>query len=189
MNPMDDTIDTIDGIWKAYQAGLLGFIRRRVDNPAAAEDILQDVFVRVLTRIDTLTDAGKIKGWLYRIARNAIIDHYRASGKTGPLPENIAAPEVDASEQARRDIEDCVLPFIRNLPDKYREAVTLSEIEGLTQEQVAQRQGITLSGAKSRVQRGRAMIKDMLTECCRFEFDRRGSLVDYEAKGSRCEGC
>ena len=189
MNPMDDTIETIDGIWKAYQAGLLGFIRRRVDSPAAAEDILQDVFVRVLTRIDTLADAGKIKGWLYRIARNAIIDHYRASGKTGPLPENIAAPQLDTSEQARRDIEGCVLPFIRNLPDKYREAVTLSEIEGLTHEQVAQRQGITLSGAKSRVQRGRAMIKDMLSECCRFEFDRRGSLVDYEAKDSERKRC
>lgn len=181
--------DTIDDIWKAYQAGLLGFIRRRIDDPAAAEDILQDVFVRVLAGIDTLSDADKIKGWLYRIARNAIIDHYRASGKTGPLPDEIAAPEVDASQRSRREIEGCVLSLIRNLPDKYRDAVTLSEIEGLTQKQAAERQGITLSGAKSRVQRGRAMIKDMLSACCRFQFDHRGIMVDYEAKGADCKSC
>lgn len=181
--------DAIEGIWKAYHAGLLGFIRRRIDDPATAEDILQDVFMRVLSRIDTLVDADKIKGWLYRIARNAIIDHYRASGKTVPLPEDIAAPEAEASEQARQEIEGCVLPFILNLPDKYREAVMLSEIDGLTQKQLAERQGISLSGAKSRVQRGRAMIKAMLSACCRFQFDRRGTMVGYEAKGSDCKDC
>ncbi len=68
--------------------------------------------------------------------------------------------------------------MIYSLPDQYREAVVLTEFDGLTQQQLADRLGITLSGAKSRVQRGRAHSKQMLDECCNFEFDRRGMVID-----------
>ena len=181
--------DTVEQIWQAYHAGLRRFIRSRVGDDTMADDILQDVFVRIHSHVASLRERNKIKGWIYQISRNAIIDHYRNEKKSEPLPEGLMAPEIDASDQARQDIESCILPMILNLPEKYRQAVMLYEIEGLAQKQVAERLEISLSGAKSRVQRGRAMIKDMLTACCRFEFDRRGVMVDYEAKTPCCDAC
>jgi RNA polymerase sigma-70 factor (ECF subfamily) len=73
----------------------------------------------------------------------------------------------------------------------YRQAVQLSEIEGLPQQEVADRLGLSLSGAKSRIQRGRLMLKDELERCCRFEFDRRGNVMDYEPRPERtvCRNC
>jgi RNA polymerase sigma-70 factor (ECF subfamily) len=181
--------EAVEQIWQSYHAGLRGFIRSRVGDESVADDILQDVFLRIHARIDSLEDGGRIKGWIYQITRNAVIDHYRARKTFEQLPDGLAAPELDANDRARRDIEGCLSPLIRRLPDKYRQALVLSEIEGLTQKQVAEKLGLSLSGAKSRVQRGRAMVKDMLSACCRFDFDRRGTMVDYEAKGPGCETC
>jgi RNA polymerase sigma-70 factor, ECF subfamily len=79
--------------------------------------------------------------------------------------------------------------MIQLLPENYREAVILSELKGLTQKEVARLQGTSLSGAKSRVQRGRSLLKNMLAECCRLEFDHRGRLCDYEPKGEGSDIC
>ena len=181
--------DTVEQIWQAYHAGLHRFIRSRVGDESTADDILQDVFVRIHSHITSLRERNKIKSWIYQISRNAIIDHYRAKKRSEPLPEGLVAPEIDAGDQARQDIESCILPMIRNLPKKYLQAVMLYEIEGLAQKEVAERLEISLSGAKSRIQRGRAMITDMHDACCRFAFDRRGGLVDYEAKRPCCDAC
>jgi RNA polymerase sigma-70 factor (ECF subfamily) len=76
--------------------------------------------------------------------------------------------------------------MIRNLPEHNRQALMLSEIEGLRQKEVAAKQGVSLPGAKARIQRGRAMMKKMLLECCQFEFDHQGKAIDYEEKGQGC---
>jgi RNA polymerase sigma-70 factor (ECF subfamily) len=181
--------DTIEHVWRTYHDGLRGFILSRVNDRDIADDILQDVFVKVQSGIGALADGSKIKSWTYQIARNTIIDHYRRHRQLEALPDELAAPESDITEQARREIESCLLPLIRNLPDPYRRAIEMSEIDGLTQQQVANELNVSLSGAKSRVQRGRRMIKDTLLACCRFEFDHRMTMVDYEAKEAGCEAC
>jgi RNA polymerase sigma-70 factor (ECF subfamily) len=170
-------------IWKVYHDRLGGFIRSRVGDAHTADDILQEVFLRIHSSIDTLEDCDKIQGWVYQITRNAIIDHYRAQHKMGELPEELAATEPELIDRAREDIDACVVPMIEALPENYRQALMMSEIEGLTQKEVAERQSLSVSGAKSRVQRGRAMFKDMLFDCCKFEFDHRGNVMDYERKG------
>ena len=182
-------MNSIEQIWRKYHAALHGFIQSRVSDVDIADDILQDVFLKMYSKIDSLKDASKLRSWIYQITRNAIIDYYRANKPHVELSETLIAPEKDDTETARQEIEGCMLPLIKNLPDAYREAVMLSEIEGLTQKQVAERQGLSLSGAKSRVQRGRAMVKDMLNHCCRFEIDHRGTMVDYQAKASIDENC
>lgn len=136
-------------IWKIYHERLGGFIRSRVGDAHIADDILQEVFLRIHLSIDTLEDCGKIQGWVYQITRNAIIDHYRARHKMGELPEELAATEPELSDKARDDINACVVPMIEALPDTYREALMLSEIEGRTQKEVAERQSLSVSGAKS----------------------------------------
>jgi RNA polymerase sigma-70 factor (ECF subfamily) len=182
--------DSTEQIWNAYHTNLHSFIRSRVGNESAADDILQEVFVRIHSQVDTLREYDKIQSWIYQITRNAIIDYYRAEKRLQELPAALATAEPELRERAREDIDACVMPMIQSLPEPYREAVMLSEIEGLTQKEVAEKQGISLSGAKSRVQRGRGMIKEMLFDCCHFEFDHRGGVTDYEHRGDgSCESC
>lgn len=180
---------TVEHIWHEFAEKLRQFIRSRVSDPATAEDILQDVFLKVQTRLGEFDNPARLQGWIYLIARNAIIDHYRTLKETVEVPESLPAepeqhdPEVEGLKAAFRRM-------IYSLPEPYREAVVLAEFEGLTQQQVADRLGISLSGAKSRVQRGRAQLKEMLHQCCTFEFDRRGRVIDCTARNaSSCKEC
>lgn len=164
-------------IWNRFSDHLLQFIRRRVENTAAAEDILQEVFLRIHGRIQTLAAPDKLESWIYQIARNAIIDHYRLR-RTSPLPQmDLRAAVVPDDPGAAETLS--LRDMVETLPDPYRQALILTEYEGLTQAELAARLGISLSGAKSRVQRARAKIKDALLTCCHFELDRYGHVIDY----------
>lgn len=183
--------DTLEEIWLGFAAELRRFIRSRVADAATAEDILQDVFVKIQRRLGRLQDPAKLQGWIYQIARHAIIDHYRTRKETVDVPDTLPArpaeydPEIEGLKASFRRMID-------NLPGPYREALVLTEFEGLTQKELAERQGISLSGAKSRVQRARERLKQMLLECCTFAFDRRGSIIECQPRPQggckECEG-
>lgn len=175
-------MDNTAKIWKEYHSKLLSFINGHINDRLAADDILQDVFVRIHSKLGTLKETNNIRGWIYQVTRNAIIDYYRSHKKTAELPEVLSAPEADLTEGTRREIASWLLPMIEDLPEEYRQALMMSEIDGMTQKEIAKKQGISLPGAKSRIQRGRKMIKDMLVGCCQFEFDHRGKLIDYKKK-------
>lgn len=169
-------------IWQEYQSGLRAFIKSRISDDAAIDDILQDVFLKVHTGLGSLKDETKLKSWLYQISRNAVIDYFRSRKPTVDIPEWLPHPETDPTDKVSQELSECLQSMIQMLPEHYREAVILSELKGLTQKEVAQVQGTSLSGAKSRVQRGRALLKKMLTECCQLEFDCSGRLCDYERR-------
>ena len=184
---------TLEDIWTQFATRLRFFIRGRVADDASADDILQTVFVKIQKRMATLRGSEKLKAWVYQIARNAIVDHYRASRPSEELPEDLASPvEADGAFE-KGPLVAAFRKMIDALPEPYREAIKLTEIRGLTQEQLATRLDISLSGAKSRVQRGRAQLKEMLLGCCRFEFDRRGGIMECQPRRAEaceaCEGC
>lgn len=129
------------------------------------------------------------RAWLYKVTRGAIADHFRARRPMEVLPDGLSAPEPERSELAVRELAQCLRPMIERLPEPYREAVYLSEVEGWTQKEVAERQHVSLPGAKSRVQRGRARLRKMLTDCCTVEQDHTGRIHDYEPNVSPCRGC
>ena len=178
--------NAIEQLWIDYHARLHSFVQSRVGDPSLADDILQDVFIKIHKRIDTLKDTNKIQSWMYQITRNTIIDQYRSQKPMVELPTALAADEEEPDKGARQEMASCLVPMIRSLPAHYSEALMLSEVEGLTQKEVAAMQGVSLPAAKARVQRGRAMMKDKLLDCCRFEFDHQGKVVDYEGKGEAC---
>lgn len=175
MNP------NVEQIWNEFSVKLGQFIRARVSDPATADDIRQDVFLKIQRRLDALEDPAKLEGWIYLIARHAIIDHYRTRKETVEVPEALPVdpepndPEIDGLKAAFRRM-------VHSLPEPYRDAVVLADLEGLTQQQVAERLGLSLSGAKSRVQRGRALLRQRLLDCCSFEFDRRGGVIGCEPR-------
>lgn len=177
-----------EDIWHAYQSSLAAFIRSKVAEDMV-DDLLQDVFTKIHLRIDTLKNDAKLESWLYQITRNAITDYYRSRKITEELPEWLVQPQPEEERNIRTELSACLEPMIRELPEKYRNAVQLSEIENRTQKEVAEREGISLSGAKSRVQRGRALLKTMLNDCCQFEINQKNQVVSYEKKAKDCKFC
>lgn len=182
-------MSTSEEIWNKYHDNLLAFIRKRVNDKFAAEDILQDIFIRILTRIDTLKNRSRLESWLYQITRHAIIDFYRSSKLLDELPEWLEQPQVGREEANRRELSTCLAPMIQQLPEKYCHAVQFSEIEGRTQQEIAEIENISLSGAKSRVQRGRTLLRAMLHDCCNVEINSMNQIVDYVKKNEDCKFC
>ncbi len=170
-------------------AQLRPFVARRVP-PAEVDDVVQDVFVRVLRGIDGLRDEERFGGWVYRVARNAITDSQRARARH-PLPrepgadDTLAALPSDPLEDAESPdarLASAAAAFVGLLDPPYREALLLTEIEGLTQSEAAAKVGISLSGMKSRVQRGRAQIRTLLHLCCEVALDARGHVIACESR-------
>ncbi len=179
----------LEDSWTAFAEKLGGFIRSRVADPATADDIRQEVFLKLHRRLQGSGSVANIEAWLFRTARNAVIDHYRTRKKSVALPDSLAAQPV-AEDGEFAGLRAAFRRMIASLPDPYREAVTLADLEGLKQADVAARLGISLSGAKSRVQRGREQLKAMLDACCVFEFDRRGGVIDCTPRpAATCQEC
>lgn len=176
-------------VWHEYHSRLRSFIKSRIIDDTATDDTLQNVFLKMHAGLASLKDETRLKSWLYQIARNAIIDYFRAQKPFVEIPEWLPQPETESGEKATQELSKCLQPMIQLLPENYREAVILSELQGLTQKEVAEVQGTSLSGAKSRVQRGRALLKKMLVNCCWLEFDHSGRLCGYERKDGHCNIC
>ena len=176
---------TVEGLWAELHGRLTRFVRRQVADEQSAEDLVQEIFLRVHARLDTLEDGARLHAWVYQIARNAIVDHYRARRPTTPVPETLAAPE-EAGDDVAAELLPTVAALVHALPPESREALLLTEYEGLTQQELAARLGLTLSGAKSRVQRARGKLKGLLLACCALQLGHHGGIVDYQPRGDCC---
>ncbi len=180
---------TTEHVWEAFHTPLQQFIRRRVSDEATAEDVLQEVFLKIHQHMETLRDVKKLESWIYQITRNAIVDSYREPRPAATLesPEVLELPSELPDDDVVSELLPCVRAMVRNLPELDRQALVLTEYQGLTQKELAERLGLSFSGAKSRVQRAREKLKQQLLECCHFELDRRGHILDYQPKCQCCE--
>jgi RNA polymerase sigma-70 factor (ECF subfamily) len=176
-------------VWQSYRAELVRFVARRVNDATLADDIVHDVFVKALSQIGKLEDSARLRAWLFGITRNAIADHYRARRPTEQPGGQLGGDGPEDTREAEQELARCLTPLLGALPPQYRRALTLAEVDGLTQQEIASREGLSLSGAKSRVQRARRMLRHELLACCRVELDRRGSVVDYEPRRDGCGAC
>lgn len=178
-------------IWERFRNPLRQFIRKRVPDNDASEDILQNVFVKIHQHIHELHDKSKLQAWIYQITQNAIVDFYRSHKELTTAPDTIEelADDSDHDNEPGEALSRCLKPIIDHLPDPYREALLLTELEGLTQQEMGKKLGLSVSGAKSRIQRGRAKLKDMLLNCCHIEFDRFGNVLDYQPIDQPCRFC
>jgi RNA polymerase sigma-70 factor (ECF subfamily) len=179
-------IQQFDALWDRYNRQLLAFIRSRVSDDAAAEDLLQEVFVRIHLNLCCLRDLSKLESWVYQITRNAITDHYRARKDLLEIPESLAIEDEYPIEDLEAEIASSLKDLVLELPPSYRDALLLTEYGGLSQKELAKKLGISFSGAKSRVQRARQMVRDMLLACCHFELDHWGRIIDYQERCCCC---
>jgi RNA polymerase sigma-70 factor (ECF subfamily) len=190
-------------IWSEFGDRLRAFIARRVDSEADADDILQEVFLRIHQHAGAVERRERLVSWLFQVTRNAIADYYRVPGRRRELPSgaphDLEREELhafgrfeeidDESPASRRELAACLAPMVSQLPALYREAVRLVDLEGLPQQEAAFRSGITVSGMKSRVQRGRQALKDILHACCRIDLDAGGRVSDYQPREAGCGPC
>jgi len=181
------------------QADLRAFIAKRVGNEADADDLLQEVLVRMQRGMNRLHDPERLVSWLYQITRNVIVDHYRSATRRREIPAGFASDfearmptevsTLDPSNEARIELTQCIRPMLNQLSAEYREAVQLIDLDGLPQQIAADRLGLSLSGMKSRVQRGRKQLKDALDRCCLIQLDRRRGVIDYTERRGGCDSC
>lgn len=184
--------------WSDVDAKLRPFIARRVRSPVDVDDVMQEVFLRMQRGLGELRDGERFGPWVYQIARHAIADHHRAAVRhrvvDAKKPEDeVPAPEADDASDVEQMLAAYVAPFVAMLASPYREALTLTELEGLGQKEAADMLGISLSAMKSRVQRGRRHLREALDACCRIALDARGRVVSCEPRpdgllpGCHCE--
>ena len=137
-------------------------------------------FLKVFTKYETLKNKKKLVSWIYQITRNEIVSHFRKF-RYNETSENIDSEDF-SEETLTSELTSCISPFINSLPDKYKEAIVLADLENISQKEIAQRLNISYSGAKSRVQRGREMLKSAYEECCTISTDVYGDVIDYKEK-------
>ena len=184
-------MDTTNKEWADFQHTLRRYVARRVE-AAHADDLVSEILLRLIQHESGFKTADNPLAWMYRVATNVITDYYRRRSAEHAMVENrdnAELVEVDHQENEitpQEELARCLIPLIKNLPPQYREALQLVDIEGLPQQKAARQLGLSLSGMKSRVQRGRIKLKELLLSCCAVELNKRGGVVDYADNSGCC---
>jgi RNA polymerase sigma-70 factor (ECF subfamily) len=187
----DEMDNTASSMWEQLHDGLRAFIAKRVANETETEDLLQDIFLKVHQHVDKLQEPERMVSWVFQITRNAIVDHYRSADRRREVPAGLAtemdqdnkAMIIEENErEAKSELSHCLRPMIDRLSSDYQEAIRLVEFEGFTNEEAARKLGLSISGMKSRVQRGRQQLRKMLDDCCLIELDGRRGVVEFEKR-------
>jgi RNA polymerase sigma-70 factor, ECF subfamily len=169
--------------WNNVQSELKGFVYKRVKDKALTEDIVHDVFLKVQAKIHQVKESDKLFGWIYQITRNTITDHFRKNSKS------INPKDIDW-ESSPPNFNDCVTSAINELiptlPDKYRIPLEMTELQNMSQIEVAEKLGLNYTTAKARVQRARQMLKEKMDEILIVKTDGYGNVILCKNRGSCC---
>lgn len=191
----DQTLD-LETIWAEVGSSMERFVRRRINDPHQADDVVAEIMLRIHQNLGSLDDRQRLTAWVFRIARNAITDHYRRTARRREVSAAEPEPRLDSGADAWLDdqqatlseLASCIRPLVDALPADYRRALVLTDLEGHSQVDAARIEGISVSGMKSRVQRGRRQFATLVKQCCDVTTDSRGQLVNFELRHDGC-GC
>jgi RNA polymerase sigma-70 factor, ECF subfamily len=182
----------VAGIYKEFHQALLSFIRSKVRSAEDAEDILQNVFIKISGNVNTLSAKEKLRSWIFTITRNAIIDYYRlnATRRNISIDETLEGSlSENPDEDPVKGMDQCVHSMIRLLPEEYRDVIIESEINGIKQKDLAGKYGIAYPSVRSKVQRGRERLKQLFYNCCHIEADKFGNVMDTQKRDGCGEAC
>lgn len=163
--------------WDSHEAELWAWLRRRLGDPAAADDLLQEVFLKALAQGSRFCELDNARAWLFRVARNALADHLRLARETVALPEELS---VEPDETAPVEhLTQCLPRALAELGAQDRDAISRCDLEGMSQAAYARHAGLSLPGAKSRVQRARKRLREHLRKACQVRFDETGKVCCF----------
>ena len=175
--------------WQGLASEVRRTIARRVSDEAVRDDLAQEVFMRVHERLAQVRDEERLAAWVGRITSNVIADHYRRRPPPAAPVDDVPAAEPEDDRSMTQMLATWVAASVADLPSPYREVLELTELQGLTQREAAQRLGRSLPAIKSQVLRGRAKLLEALRDCCQVELDRRGGIIDVAPQDDCCESC
>ena len=164
--------------WKQHKTEIRGFLSNRSGCASTAEDLLQEVFLKALLQGKQFCDLENPRAWLFHVARNLLIDRLRLTKEQVPLPEDLTAESVSGFEPVDL-LSHCLPRVLSELSPEDREAIMLCDMQGVTQKEYAQQQGLSLPAAKSRVQRARLRLRAQLAEACQVTFDEEGKVCCF----------
>jgi RNA polymerase sigma-70 factor (ECF subfamily) len=170
-------------VWSNHKDHLLNFIKVKIDNEHIAEDILQEVSIKLYENLNRKTEINNYKNWLFQVARNTIADYYRKHKKQTELAINLPVNDID-SGVCVCDLSGFVIKTY--LPEKYSIPLYLSDIERKSQEEVSKKMNLSLTATKSRIQRGRKKLKEVINECIAISYNNNGQVSEFQLK-KNCE--
>lgn len=177
---------TTNQVYIKYADDVKYFILSKVKDATVTEDVLQDTFIKIHTKLHTLKDITKLKPWIFTIARNAIIDYFKSTNKTFELANSETETSLETTSHTEKD---CLLGILESLPKKYRNPLFLSDIKGLKQQDVADTLKQSLPTTKSQIQRARKLIAQGFMDCCGFVLNENGKLVGEIQDKDDCKVC
>jgi RNA polymerase sigma-70 factor (ECF subfamily) len=179
--------EDLGAVFSVLRHSLRSYLRRQVKNTVVADDLLQDVFVKVLTAINANRAPTNLPAWLYAVARTAVADFYRSSLRRVDVDEaQVLDTQVIDDEYLHRELATCLKPLALQLPAIYRDTLIATDFDGRTMQSVADELRLSVSAIKSRASRGRMMLKEKLLDCCHVEMA-NGVVVDYNRRSA--SGC
>jgi RNA polymerase sigma-70 factor, ECF subfamily len=182
----------IDKIHAEFHTLLYQYIAARIKDRDDAADVLQEVFIKISSKLDSLADSSKLRSWIFTVTRNAIIDFYRknSGNNTTDLTDKIAdETSAEADVDITKGLDKCLKGFIQELPEEYREIIIDSELKGIKQKDLAGKYNLAYPSVRSRVQRGRTRLKELLLTCCSIKADNRGNIIEKSAKNDCSAAC
>ena len=173
-------------IWSKFHAPLRAFIMGKVSDSHTADDILQETFIRIHSRIDTLKDQTKIQAWVNQIANNLVMDHIRKSQKiSNDEIKDEPAGELEQDDAMTEALADMV-KMMDDLPGEYCDSLCKTELGNMSIAEYASSAGISFTAAKTMIFRAKRMLKDMLMQCCHYQFDKYGTVLEITQSGCCC---
>lgn len=166
-------------LWDQFNTELKRFICQKTEREDHCQDILQDLYLKIFVNQGKIEKAQNIRAYIFQMAHNTLTDHHRRTARKHSLSVDTIPEREPATEEPVQEygLTGCLRSMIATLPEIYSQALISTELDGLTQKQFAEKMGISLSGAKSRVQRAREKLKEEILKCCQYEFDRYGNII------------
>ncbi|MEM7194319.1 MAG: RNA polymerase sigma factor SigZ [Pseudomonadota bacterium] len=175
-------------IWAEHQSTLRRFIQARVSDPDEVDDLLQLILVRLYEKHGSIKSASSVRSWLFQVAKNAIIDHYRKQRREHDL-EVAELWQAGNERDVFRELSDCLTVFVSALPKESAKLILAIDINGQSQKACAEEKNISYSTLKSRVQKARTQLRNLYLDCCHFSLNQKGSITDYDQKHRKCKKC
>lgn len=169
----------ITDAWDEYRSELLHFVAHRIPDSHDAHDVVQEVFLRAACLENGLCGIDNRRAWLFQVARNLLIDRYRLTRDEVELDETHLTETVKETLAPVDSLSQCIPRVLAELSAEDREAITLCDIEGMSQQDFANRIGLTLPAAKSRVQRARKRLREQMIAACQVHFDDTGHVCCF----------
>lgn len=187
MNPSLQNQHSVEQIWIQFNAKLKSFILSKVKDNATADDLLQEVFIKIHRLIGQLKDENKLQSWVYQLARNTVYDYFRSHGRIADLDVNeVEVPEAEVDNHYMSDTIEDMVKMMGEMPAEYCDVLCLTELGNMSHKEYAEKKGLSHTAVKTRAFRARNMLKDMLMKCCHYQFDKYGTVINILPAGCCC---